>query len=151
MILDNNKMKIKVVEFPKKKFIAKYGEKTQGVTGPYKKGQQNPQEVHVKRGLTPSRKKLIITHEVGHLVTERGRIEKKIPSLEKKKLLKYYKAFVAGKYRGKESKNAKIREALADIYVRNKMGSVNERKIIKRNLPVTYAKEIGRASCRERV
>jgi len=131
-------MKIKVVEFPKKKFIIRYGEKTQGVTGPYKKGQRSPQEVHIKRGLTPLRKKFIITHEVGHLVTERGKIEKKIPSLEKKKLLKYYKAFVAGKYRGKESNNVKIREALADIYVRNKMGTVNERKLIKKNLPVAY-------------
>ena len=134
-------MKVKVVEFPKKKFVTKYGEKTQAVTGPYKKGARLS-EVHIKRGLTPLRKKFVITHEVGHLVTEKGKIEKKIPPLEKKKLLKYYKNF-AGKYRGKLSKNMKIKESLADIYVRNKMGTVNERKIIKKYLPVTYEKVRG--------
>lgn len=131
-------MKVIVFDYPKKRFEKVHGKYTKGVAQLYEKGLKEF-EVHIKRGMGKNQRKRIVTHEMGHLLSERCKIAKKVSSKEKKTLVKYYEHFYAGKHRKKMkmTRADKIEEAIADIYVRKKHGLPSERKLIKRNLPKT--------------
>lgn len=123
--------KIIVEKLPRKRFEKAYGKKTQGVTKVI-----NPKSkrgaIHIRKGLTPKRTKRTIQHEIGHIISDKANLKRKLSKEQKKELVKFAKEYIS-KERIKEPKKELIQEALATLYERARTGTEKEKRIIRRD------------------
>ena len=128
-------MKIIVYKFPKKRFEERYGKGTQGHVPDYKKGKRKF-VIQIRKDLAKGRTKKIIQHEIGHILTERAKIHKKID--EKKKIERFAREQYYGEHSKKYRKKSEdIYEGLAGIYEKLQTGTATEKKILKKMFPKT--------------
>ena len=128
-------MKINVYRVPKKEFEKDMGKYAYGVSG-YENG--NP-SIAIKDSI--KNKKLIrgtMEHELGHIFSEKRKITRKLPAVEKRRLLKMARDNEGYKKRGTVSGKAMMQEQIADLYGYSKYKN-NERKILQEAFPRTMA------------
>lgn len=127
------KLRIDVWRFKPREFTKRYGKKTKAGTFPCPKTAKSC-EIHIRKNLPKSSYKKVLTHEIGHLVTERAKIASRIPQEERVKLRKWAKEYLS-EHRKKVTKRESTREMLAVIYQSKKLDNKSKLAYIKKHFP----------------
>ena len=129
-------IKVPIFVFKSKKFNKRYGAKTIAITEPCN-SKRKECEIHIRSGLTNTKFRTTIRHEIGHIITEHEKIGSKIPHTERIKLQKASSTVLPN--RKFIDKKERMREMLAIIYEKIKDKNKSQLKIINKNVPLTKA------------
>ena len=127
-------LKVPIFVFKPKEFKKRYGKKTVAVSEPCSSRKKSC-EIHIKSGLTKSHLKNIITHEVGHMITEHAKVASKVPQIERKRLMELARTTLPK--RKFLYKREPTREMLAIIYEKIKQKNKSQTKVIGQAVPQT--------------
>ncbi len=137
--LVKKKFRVIVHILPKKKFEKEFkeeGKYTQALAEQVNKKSKEGR-IYIKKGMSPSRTKQIIQHEVGHAIVDKAELHKRFSKSERKDIRNLAKQLY-GKHRASTSHQEDLREGLAWIYERMKSGNPSEKKIIKTEYKRAY-------------
>jgi len=124
---------VDVFKFKPSEFHRRYGKKTKAVSFPVKEKDKVGAEIHIRKSLPKTTYKSTLTHEFGHAVTEKAKVASRLPQKERVKLRKWAKEYLA--QRGVVGKREAIREMLAVIYQKRKLGNQAKMEYIRKNFP----------------
>ena len=116
----------------KKELARRYGKHTKAVT--FVKQGGGIRRIEMAKGLSPAQRRKTVYHEVGHIVTNRPVLKRRIPLSEKRKIASFARWYVR---EGRLKKGEEVYEGLAVLYQKRK-----QRKLpaypFKQALPKTY-------------
>jgi len=125
-------VKVNIYKIPKKDFEDHYGKYAYGVSST-----ENGPGIHLKDSIKNKKKiRGTIEHELGHIFSETRKITNKIPSSEKKNILKMAKGNMGYKERKATSSREMIQEQIADLYGYSKENNPT-RKALQEAFPKT--------------
>lgn len=126
-------VKIIVRPYPRKQFERAYGKRIRAVMGKRKE-----YEIHLLKRLKGKLRRETIDHELGHILSEKMKITRRLPISEKRRMLR--SEFMEGLKR-KDSGKRKIQEAIAEFYgwgFRRAGGGEKGRRLLKKTYPKSF-------------
>ncbi len=132
--LRKSKLSVPIFIFKPKPFEKIYGKKTKAATAACSPKKREC-EIHIRSGLTKTDFKNTITHELGHIVTEKARVASRIPQTERRKLRELARTTLPR--REFIHKREPTREMLAIIYEKLKQKNKSQIKVINQHVPQT--------------
>ena len=126
-------LKVPIFVFKPKEFQKRYGKKTKAVSQPCISRKKSC-EIHIKSGLTKSDFKNTITHEIGHMVTEKAKIASNLSQTERKRLRELARTTLPK--RKFLYKREPTREMLAIIYEKLKQKNQSQIRVINKEVPL---------------
>lgn len=126
-------VKIIVRSYPRKQFEKAYGKRIRATSG-----KMNEHEIHILKRLKGKLRRETISHELGHILSEKRRITPKLPVSEKRRMLRSEFMEAYGK---RDSGKRRIQEAIAEFYgwgFRRNGGGEKGRRLLKKTFPVSF-------------
>lgn len=126
-------VKVNVYRIPKKDFEKQFGKYAYGASSL----EHGEPDIILKASIKNKKKiRGTVEHELGHIFSEKRKITRKLPTLEKKRLLEMYKQHEEYKRRGTISGKARMQEIIADLYGHSKSKN-GYKKALQKGFPKT--------------